>query len=363
MLILALLAPAAGAATWPLETDWIPFTDGGLPVGDACGDLSGNQDWDIVGDSTDGASFWYTDGSDYFFRIRVGGDPTTSPVAWTNFEWSIAFEADFDPIVPKYDFSLVLDGGADTLTLLENTVGSDNFVADTAEVALAVYNGAPSTATEGTPNGGTNAGELDAVSSLCGGDDYFVVVTVPAVDFEGLTGITDLTQVEVVFFDSTNGTWKDTNGCDGDNEVCDSWTAVLSEDTDGDGLSDADEALLGTDPLVPDTDGDGLDDGTEVLVEGTEPLVADTDGGGVSDGAEVAAGTDPLDGADDVPAVDGDGDGLTDAVEGGLGTDPADADTDDDGLDDGVEVGLWTVPLDPDCDDGVVNDGVEVAAG
>ena len=31
-------------------------------------------------------------------------------------------------------------------------------------------------------------------------------------------------------------------------------------DTDGDGLSDCDEALLGTDPLAGDTDGDGVTD-------------------------------------------------------------------------------------------------------
>ena len=35
-------------------------------------------------------------------------------------------------------------------------------------------------------------------------------------------------------------------------------------DSDGDGLSDAQEATLGTDPANPDTDADGLFDGAEV---------------------------------------------------------------------------------------------------
>jgi len=79
-------------------------------------------------------------------------------------------------------------------------------------------------------------------------------------------------------------------------------TDPYNPDTDGDGLSDGDEVFIyRTDPLNPDTDGDGLSDGAEVLVYGTDPLNPDTDGGGVSDGHEVIEdGTDPLDPADDV---------------------------------------------------------------
>ncbi len=42
-------------------------------------------------------------------------------------------------------------------------------------------------------------------------------------------------------------------------------------DTDGDGLTDREEALRGTDPAAADTDGDGRDDGQEVT-DGTDPL-------------------------------------------------------------------------------------------
>ncbi len=54
--------------------------------------------------------------------------------------------------------------------------------------------------------------------------------------------------------------------------------AQSSLDSDGDGLTDAEEAIYGTDPSVPDTDG-----------------------GGLSDGAEVAANKNPLDPNDDYP--------------------------------------------------------------
>lgn len=59
-----------------------------------------------------------------------------------------------------------------------------------------------------------------------------------------------------------------------------------------------------TEPAAPvDSDGDGLTDEQEASY-GTNPLVADTDGGGVSDYAEVMdedwRATDPLNGADDL---------------------------------------------------------------
>lgn len=74
-------------------------------------------------------------------------------------------------------------------------------------------------------------------------------------------------------------------------------------DTDGDGLTDDEEVLLGTDPLNADTDSDGLTDGEEVNTYGTDPLNADTDAGGVSDGQEIADGTNPLDASDDLVII------------------------------------------------------------
>ena len=48
-------------------------------------------------------------------------------------------------------------------------------------------------------------------------------------------------------------------------------------------------------PSVADTDGDGLDDTAEMIV-GTNSAEADSDKDGISDGAEVDQGTNPLDG-------------------------------------------------------------------
>jgi len=60
-------------------------------------------------------------------------------------------------------------------------------------------------------------------------------------------------------------------------------------DTDGDGLADWEEKIVGTDLNKPDTDDDGLWDGVEIKLHKTDPLKFDTDGDGLSDSLEVTA--------------------------------------------------------------------------
>ena len=65
------------------------------------------------------------------------------------------------------------------------------------------------------------------------------------------------------------------------------------KDNDNDGLSDEEEAQLGTDPMNFDTDSDGLMDRVEVRIYKSDPLNKDTDGDGYDDGVEVFNGYDP----------------------------------------------------------------------
>ncbi len=133
-------------------------------------------------------------------------------------------------------------------------------------------------------------------------------------------------------------------------------------DSDGDGIPDEVERILGTDPFNPDTDGDGLTDGQELNQYFTDPLVADTDNDGISDGDEVLVyRTDPLnpdtdgDGISDGDEIfvyrtnplqrDSDGDGLTDYQELFIyGTDPNNRDTSGDGFTDGQAVAMGKDP-------------------
>ncbi len=57
-------------------------------------------------------------------------------------------------------------------------------------------------------------------------------------------------------------------------------------DDDNDGLTDAEEAMLGTNPSNADTDGDGLGDRVEVMSIGSDPRLADTDSDGLGDAAD-----------------------------------------------------------------------------
>ncbi|MDD4308849.1 MAG: OmpA family protein [Candidatus Cloacimonetes bacterium] len=111
----------------------------------------------------------------------------------------------------------------------------------------------------------------------------------------------------------------------------------LTEDTDGDGISNGDEiSKYRTDVNKKDTDGDGISDGDEILIFRTNPLVADTDKDGLKDGIEVNQ----------------------------YKTDPNKADTDNDGLNDFAEVSIYfTDPLNIDTDGGGLNDGTEIKAG
>ena len=144
----------------------------------------------------------------------------------------------------------------------------------------------------------------------------------------------------------------------------------LSEvDDDSDGLSNAEEIELRTDPYNPDSDNDGLFDREEVKIWGTNPLDPDSDNDNDLDGIEIENGNNPL-GEGRLPGLedfnieeeselenfdieeeidssllDNDNDGLSNLEEIEFGTDLNNPDTDGDGYYDGDEVDNGYNPL------------------
>ncbi len=205
------------------------------------------------------------------------------------------------------------------------------------------------------PNGDGNP--VDAVDTdKDGKPDYL-----DKIDTDGPKGDADgdgLTNgEEATLGTNPNNPDTDNDGLTDGVEVNNTKTDPLKPDTDGDGLTDGSEVnTTKTDPLKPDTDGDGLPDGTEINTTKTDPLKPDSDGDGLPDGTEVhTTKTDPL-------KPDTDGDGLPDGTEvNTTKTDPLKPDTDGDGLSDGTEVNTTkTDPLKVDTDGDKINDDVEV---
>ena len=134
---------------------------------------------------------------------------------------------------------------------------------------------------------------------------------------------------------------------------------TFEADSDADGLSDAEEARLGSNPLDPDTDHDGYGDLLESRYPDNFHLLVpdpgcppedrgDRDGDGLRDCEEIFVGTAQ-------GRVDTDRDGAPDGIEWLMGTRPSVADLDDDpdhdGLTNGEELRAHTDPNRPDTKD------------
>ena len=123
-------------------------------------------------------------------------------------------------------------------------------------------------------------------------------------------------------------------------------------DSDGDGLTDAREAQVRSDPHRMDTDGDGFSDGVEVYfrergVDFNPIQVALPDGGGLDRGCPPA-----------LRAEDSDCDRLLDCDEQFIGTNATLADSDRDGVPDGIEWRGGTQGASNDLDEDPDNDGL-----
>jgi hypothetical protein len=154
--------------------------------------------------------------------------------------------------------------------------------------------------------------------------------------------------------------------------ICGGKCLSADGDDDGDGITNAEERLAGSDPLNPDTDGDGTLDGAEIGPDPTNPI--DSDGDSIPDYREPGGNDRDDDGIPD--DQDPEDDGLR--LDGGAPCDSheacgggacigrrcrlAEEDLDDDGLDNGQEVRIGSNPINPDTDGDGIDDLEEVGS-
>jgi heat shock protein beta len=255
--------------------------------------------------------------------------------------------------IPDYLEPLDLDADSDNDGLKdvdEDLLGTDPTNPDSDG------DGVPDGVEVGDPLNPTNTDGDDDINALDMDDDG-----------DGLTTVYEDTDGDG---DPTN---DDSDG-DGTPNYLDTVDDNENRDSDNDGLTDAQENLLGTNVNDPDSDGDGIPDNVEVgnvnaplNTDGDDKINAldpDDDGDGISTANEDANndgdptnddsdndGTpDYLDTVDNNTAQDSDNDGLTDAQENLLGTNVNNPDSDGDGVPDGVEVGNFNSPNNTDND-------------
>jgi hypothetical protein len=243
---------------------------------------------DVVGDSTHPAAYLSSDATNLYLRVRVNGAPATTG--------GIGCMLDTDGTLTTYEYLAIYDfTGAPTIRYLKNTVTTTpNTANETAETAVTTF----------TP--ATNAVISTADSTFSSNADSFVDLAIPWTTVRQ-TGITSATQLRFVcgattttanlaadIFDGGTGlalstSWSDAYTCNnGAITGC-----VTANDSDGDGVSDAQETTFGTNKNSIDSDGDGIPDYFELTI-GTDPTIqaVNSDGQGAIDALDLDSDND-----------------------------------------------------------------------
>lgn len=275
VMILIGSAGEASAQAWPVDDAWRILFCGSEPSFDPLDDEpAATNERDVVGDAEDPALFIFADDTHLFFRMRVDGDPR-APSGFRPFGWAVEFDTDADR--QTYELLAQVDGisNPDVVSLRRNTTQSRlDDPSDPAEETITTF--PIDTHARGLPAEG-------GFASSFGGDSDFFVDWALDLDVLGMEGVTDATAFVLVMGTSSNTQAINADlachfgGSDQPRTLTSvgtdptTTTGAAPPDADGDGLTDAEEPGLGTDPSAADTDGDGWEDGVEVR-EGTDPL-------------------------------------------------------------------------------------------
>jgi len=213
------------------------------------------------------------------------GDGVDDGIEVGNYPTNAATDTDGDGVIDALE-SDVLDDDGDTLSNQRDSDNADPCVPNPNSVAclaLADDDG------DGLSNSEEAALGTDpnlADSDGDGVDDAVEVganyPTTAAIDTDG-DGIIDA--LDSLLLDTDGDGVNDQND-PANNDACNPDRTAGGCDTDGDGLSSDQEAILGTDPQNADSDSDGVADGIEVGVNYPTVAAIDTDGDGIIDALE-----------------------------------------------------------------------------
>jgi hypothetical protein len=291
----------AHAATFPADGSWVPVTQGNQGLGDPGNDGSTNAR-EVVGDAAHPALYIFSDGTSFFFRVRLDIDPQSAPGNLGPFGWGILIDSDGD--YGKFDFSLMVSGknNEENIQYWKNntpTTGGDP--TDAADVLLKSYANTFSGA-------GQNVRVVTAPSTFNGNADFFLDIAIPLADLLGAGNSNFSATTPLTFWvgasSSANAIQTDLAGTSSapgpgtlagtaSDKFLPTGNPVLS-DTDGDGVPDVTEQTLGTNANAKDTDGDGVQDNVELSASGSSgPFAAiDTDGDGTIDAKDTDSDND-----------------------------------------------------------------------
>ncbi len=297
-----LAAAEARAQSFPAAATWVTLAKGGTILSDVAGDSSASDYHDAVGDAARPAAFVWSDASFLYLRMRVNQTPLNGGGQFKAAEWACAIDLNGDD---AYEFYSDMNGTAKQAEWRWNAAPSPNAITDVAETLVAPFTSAASfeaVAASGAgfsgngdfwidwavPYATIRAGGGGAPALAAGASMRFACGVSNTLHDVGLDPITTVANASAHLADM----WSDFF-------LCDSAGCVL--DTDGDGVPDATETSLGTNPNAKDSDGDGITDNFELSAAGVAPFSAvDTDGDGTIDALD----------------LDSDDDCVTDAVEG-----------------------------------------------
>ncbi len=337
------------AATFPADSDWVPMLQAGAGIGDVNTDGS-NNGREIIGDANSPAIFTFTDGIDFFIRLRLDDDPSQG-TGVRPFGWGVVIDTNQD--FTAYEFLIMVDGtGAQRVLFAENTTqGTTGTPNDPAETDIAPYPEALNL------NAGGNV-QISVAETTFGGDpDYYLDIAVSlssmlsaGLDFNtpmsfigGTSNAARALDVDIAGTDATGDGTLELGATDpvflgGENADPDG-DGILNNvdlDDDNDGIPDVQENLLGLDP-DGDNDADGVPnwkdiddrgDGTASNCTAAGTVVCDrpgndfdSDGDGVPNHIDLDSDNDGIPDIDEAGhgGTDANGDGMLDAPHGANG--------------------------------------------